>query len=65
VHNNAHPWIDEGKWKFRVKTGGNKRRNYTEGWMEFSDKKVAKYVATVFNNQKIGMKIIKRFFIKI
>lgn len=47
-------YLDESKRKFRIKTGGNKRRSYTEGWMEFQDKKMAKYVATVFNNQKIG-----------
>lgn len=47
--------LDESKRKFRAKTGGNKRRSYTEGWMEFNDKKKAKYVAAAFNNQKIGI----------
>lgn len=46
-----------------MKSGGNKRRNYTEGWMEFSDKKIAKYCATVFDSQKIGMQNKKGTFL--
>jgi len=33
---------------------GNKRRNYTEGWVEFADKRVAKAVAVTLNNTPIG-----------
>lgn len=29
---------------------------YTEGWIEFEDKKMAKFVAAVFNNQQVGGK---------
>ena len=40
----------------RKKFGGNKRRNYTEGWVEFADKKVAKAVAVTLNNTPVGGK---------
>ncbi|KAJ3065745.1 RNA-binding ATPase activator esf2 [Quaeritorhiza haematococci] len=40
----------------RKKYKGNKRQNYTEGWVEFMDKKVARAVATMLNAQKIGGK---------
>ena len=38
----------------RKKFGGNKRRNYTEGWVEFVDKRVAKAVAVTLNNTPVG-----------
>ena len=38
----------------RKKFGGNKRRNYTEGWVEFADKRVAKAVAVTLNNTPVG-----------
>jgi ESF2/ABP1 family protein len=40
----------------RVKAGGSKRRQFTEGWVEFEDKKVAKKVAGLLNAQRIGTK---------
>jgi len=40
----------------RKKYKGNKRSNYTEGWVEFLDKKIAKQVATTLNATKIGGK---------
>lgn len=42
--------------KRRRKFGGNKKRNYTEGWVEFAHRRVAKYVATALNNTPIGGK---------
>ncbi|KAJ3328478.1 Activator of basal transcription 1, partial [Gonapodya sp. JEL0774] len=44
----------------RKKYGGSKKKNYTEGWVEFLDKKDAKKVALLLNNQPIGGK--KRSF---
>ena len=40
----------------RVKSGGSKRRQFTEGWVEFQDKKVANKVAGLLNAQRIGTK---------
>ena len=40
----------------RAKAGGSKRRQFTEGWVEFEDKKVAKKVAGLLNAQRIGTK---------
>ena len=42
--------------KNRVKSGGNKKQKYTEGWIEFSEKKTAKSCALMLNNQQIGGK---------
>ncbi|CAG8635313.1 9168_t:CDS:2 [Paraglomus brasilianum] len=44
----------------RKKFGGNGKKNYTEGWVEFLDKKVAKVVANMLNAKPIGGK--KRFY---
>ena len=40
----------------RVKFGGNKKLNFTEGWVEFMDKKVAKAVAETLNATILGGK---------
>jgi ESF2/ABP1 family protein len=40
----------------RVKFGGNKKKNYTEGWAEFVKKKDAKLAADALNGNKIGGK---------
>jgi ESF2/ABP1 family protein len=40
----------------RKKLGGNKKKNYTEGWIEFSNKKDAKNVAMMLNAQPMGGK---------
>lgn len=40
----------------RVKFGGNKKKNFTEGWAEFVRKKDAKLAADVLNGNKIGGK---------
>ncbi|KAF9924562.1 Activator of basal transcription 1 [Linnemannia zychae] len=38
----------------RKKYGGNKKQNYTEGWVEFKDKSIAKQVAKSLNATIIG-----------
>ena len=38
----------------RKKMGGNKRQKYTEGWVEFSDKAIAKLAALNLNGQAIS-----------
>jgi ESF2/ABP1 family protein len=40
----------------RTKAGGSKRKRFTEGWIEFEDKKVAKWVAENLNAERIGQK---------
>jgi len=40
----------------RVRAGGNKKRSYTEGWVEFVNKKDAKKVCELLNAQTIGGK---------
>jgi len=37
----------------RVKAGGNKKKSFTEGWVEFSDKKRAMRIARTLNNSKM------------
>lgn len=43
-------------YKKRVKYGGNKKKNYTEGWVEFVNKKDAKLCADTMNGNIIGGK---------
>ena len=45
---------DPATRKRRKKSGGNKKRNYTEGWVEFTNRRVAKMVAMMLNNRPIG-----------
>ncbi|KAL6069913.1 Activator of basal transcription 1 [Balamuthia mandrillaris] len=45
---------DPRKRNHRKKRGGNKKQNWTDGWVEFADKKVAKQVALSLNNTPIG-----------
>ncbi|RGP69827.1 pre-rrna-processing esf2 [Fusarium sporotrichioides] len=40
----------------RVRAGGNKKRSYTEGWVEFTKKKDAKAVCDLLNARTIGGK---------
>lgn len=42
--------------KRRVQAGGNRKQNFTEGWVEFLDKSKAKEVASMLNNTMIGGK---------
>ncbi|XP_065668246.1 uncharacterized protein LOC100197622 isoform X2 [Hydra vulgaris] len=51
---------DESKRKNRKKFGGTSRKQFTEGWVEFLDKKVAKSVAQSLNCTNIGGK--KRYY---
>lgn len=45
---------DDKTYTRRVRSGGNKRRRYTEGWIEFPDKRRAKLVAQTLNTKPIG-----------
>ncbi|GME92760.1 unnamed protein product [[Candida] boidinii] len=47
---------DDKKYKRRVKTGGNKKKSYEEGWAEFLYKKNAKIAAETLNSNIIGGK---------
>jgi ESF2/ABP1 family protein len=47
---------DESARKRRAKSGGNGSKQFVEGWVEFSDKKVARSVAESLNNTRIGSK---------
>ncbi|KAJ2617294.1 RNA-binding ATPase activator esf2 [Coemansia sp. RSA 1365] len=47
---------DEKRRTRRVKSGGNRRRQFVEGWIEFKNKKYAKAVAHMLNNTKMGGK---------
>lgn len=40
----------------RVKYGGNKKKNYTEGWVEFKNKRDAKLCEATLNGNNIGGK---------
>jgi ESF2/ABP1 family protein len=40
----------------RKRAGGNSKKNYIEGWIEYEDKKTAKMVARCLNNTQIGGK---------
>lgn len=42
--------------KKRKKYGGSGRKRFTEGWIEFKDKRIAKAVAMSLNNTTIGGK---------
>ncbi|KAJ3116032.1 RNA-binding ATPase activator esf2 [Phlyctochytrium bullatum] len=46
----------------RKKYRGNKRINYTEGWVEFEDKKVARNTASFLNGRNIGGKKGSRYY---
>eukprot|EP00039_Didymoeca_costata_P031032 m.32798 g.32798 ORF g.32798 m.32798 type:complete len:207 (+) comp8451_c0_seq2:180-800(+) len=45
---------DEKIAKKRKKLGGNKKANFTEGWVEFEDKKLARRVAESLNGTRIA-----------
>lgn len=48
--------LDAVVHKRRVKFGGNKKTKFTEGWVEFLSKRVAKRVARGLNNTPVGRK---------
>eukprot|EP00048_Salpingoeca_helianthica_P020326 m.6031 g.6031 ORF g.6031 m.6031 type:complete len:321 (-) comp4670_c0_seq1:258-1220(-) len=45
---------DEEKRRRRMKLGGKRKRKYTEGWVEFISKRIAKRVAESLNGRPIG-----------
>eukprot|EP01087_Luapelamoeba_hula_P011705 TRINITY_DN3218_c0_g2_i1.p1 TRINITY_DN3218_c0_g2~~TRINITY_DN3218_c0_g2_i1.p1 ORF type:complete len:381 (+),score=111.16 TRINITY_DN3218_c0_g2_i1:3-1145(+) len=47
---------EETKRMRRKKQGGNKKIKYTEGWVEFTDKRIARRVAANLNNTPVGGK---------
>ncbi|KAJ2781609.1 RNA-binding ATPase activator esf2 [Coemansia interrupta] len=47
---------DDKRRKRRVKSGGNRRKQFVEGWIEFKNKKYAKAVAGMLNNTQFGGK---------
>ncbi|KAK6350238.1 RNA-binding ATPase activator esf2 [Orbilia brochopaga] len=38
----------------RIKSGGNKKKQFTEGWVEFASKKSARWCADSLNAQQVG-----------
>jgi len=46
----------------RKKTGGNRKMRYTEGWIEFEERKIARRVAMTLNSTPIGGKKRHNFF---
>ena len=40
----------------RVRNGGNKKRSFTDGWVEFANKKDAKHVCELLNAKTVGGK---------
>merc|ERR1712151_992974 len=46
----------------RKKRGGNKKLGYTEGWVEFKDRRIAKRVALILNGTPLGGKKRHNFF---
>ena len=51
---------DPKVYKSRIKSGGNKKKKFEEGWVEFSSKNDAKLAATTLNGNILGGK--KRSF---
>lgn len=51
---------DPKVYKSRIKSGGNKKKKFEEGWVEFLDKKDAKLAASTLNGNILGGK--KRSF---
>jgi len=47
-------FLDASVRKKRKKHGGSGRKLFTEGWIEFKDKHIAKAVAQSLNNTPIG-----------
>ncbi|KAJ1952898.1 RNA-binding ATPase activator esf2 [Linderina pennispora] len=47
---------DEKRRTRRIKSGGNRKRQFVEGWIEFKNKKYAKAVAQMLNNTQVGGK---------
>ena len=52
----SHVCTDEVIRQRRIKFKGNKKVKFTEGWVEFLDKRVAKAVATTLNCTPVARK---------
>ena len=52
----------EHQRKNRVKSGGNRKMKYTEGWVEFDEKSTAKRCALLLNAKQIGGKKMKNMY---
>ena len=50
------PRADQATRKRRIKAGGNRKKKYVEGWVEFADKRAAKLVAKHVNGTQVGGK---------
>jgi len=48
----CHP--DPSVRKRRIKAGGNRKKKYIEGWVEFAEKSIAKQVARHLNGNIVG-----------
>lgn len=59
IHLTPEPHINH---ILRKQSGGNTRKNYTEGWVEFLNKKDAKRAAILYNNAVIGGKKRHNFY---
>lgn len=46
----------------KKKKAGSRRCDFTEGWVEFRDKRIAKRVAASLNNTPMGTRKRQRFF---
>ncbi|KAL9227680.1 hypothetical protein vseg_003339 [Gypsophila vaccaria] len=53
---------DPDAGKRRKKSGGFRGQGFSEGWVEFSDKRVAKRVANMLNGEQIGGKKRSQFY---
>ena len=45
---------DPAAYKRRIKAGGNKKPQFTEGWVEFESKNDAKNDAALLNSKPVG-----------
>lgn len=59
IHLTPEPRIN---YILRKQSGGNTRKNFTEAWVEFLDKKEAKRAARLYNNAVIGGKKRHNFY---
>ena len=57
VTNFIYSHTDTRRRQKRRKQGGNKKVCFTEGWVEFCDKKIAKNVAKCLNATQIGKQV--------
>lgn len=53
---------DKAEHTRRKKTGGNKKTRYTEGWVEFAKRRIARQVAESLNGTSVGGKKRHNFF---